>query len=151
MANQGILDGNAPKQYGKIGALSGVMLGWSAVSNIGTRFDNGDGFIGGTIKGLSTTLIEDGASSLLGKHMLPYQLAKAGIGLSDAAINYGKNNAGRVGDAINGMTTMIGKDAIHTKNATNMRNRGMNMINDQGENVRSTFGSEARAYFRSTQ
>lgn len=116
-----------------------------------SRVREGESLASAAIKSTTSALVEDtvmgfvlgpvGQWAYLGAQVL-------GVG-AKIAVDAGKENVNSYSEIFGG-PGMYNKAQINSKNAQTMRQRGMSMINDNGDIVRSAFGSEARAYFRST-
>lgn len=132
----------------KIAPANAFLFGLDAVSSTTSRMANGESFVPAAIKGVTSATISDtfysGLSPLAQKLMFWSTMGELG---ATVALSIGQKNVDRIGGVLSG-AGMYGKTQIHSKNAQTMRQRGMSMINDNGEVVRSAFGSEARAYYR---
>lgn len=114
------------------------------------RMANGESIVPAAIKSGTEAIVSDTLMGFLVAPQLqmPYMAAQFAAMGANVALEAGKKNVTRAQEAFGG-AGMYGKTQIHSKNAQSMRQRGMAMINDNGDVVRSAFGSEARAYYRS--
>ena len=129
------------------------ILGPAIDTTVGTidRLNHGENAISAVTKSTVSALAYDTAFSfLLGSVGQWAYLGAQVVGVgANIAIDAGKDKVHKHGEIFSG-PGMYNKVQINSKNAQTMRQRGMSMINDNGDIVRSAFGSEARAYFRST-
>lgn len=115
------------------------------------RISNGEKVIPSIAKATGKAIIDD---VMFGMLLGPWGqgLYFAGTLASIAgslAIENGKENVKNL-SALSSDSMMRGKNVINSRNAQTMRQRGMAMINQNGEATRSVFGNEARAYFRNS-
>lgn len=133
---------------GKIGAgglaINGIMAGVDAVG----RIKNGEGVVSSVAKAGINAVIADTVAGLMGPVamgvMMGGSIAVAG---AQMAIENGRENIDRMGAAYGGAKY---NKVVNSEAAATMRQRGMAMINQNGEATRSVLGSEARAYFRNS-
>ncbi len=133
---------------GKLGKMGSGLAAFSALGEVSSRLKDGETIPSALIKGAGSFILSDIKSNMYGPLGMPLALASMSGAVIDYNIERGKKKVDRAGSAIATVGSSGSKTQIHTKNAQTMRNRGMSMMNDNGEMVRSAFGSEARAFYR---
>lgn len=133
---------------GKVGAMglgiNGIFAGIDAVG----RIQNGEGVVSSVAKAGVNAVIADTVAGLMGPAAMGVMMV-GGVAVAGAqmAIENGRENIDRMGAAYGGAKY---NKVINSEAAATMRQRGMAMINQNGEATRSVLGSEARAYFRNS-
>lgn len=134
-----------PGSPGKLGY--GIPLVGAAL-NASSRISSGEKVLPSIAKAAGQAVFDEVLFSLLGPVgagiLFGGQIATMVGGL---AIENGKKHTNNLSNA---MGQSRGNNVINSRSAVTMRQRGMAMINQNGEATRSTLGSEARAYFRNS-
>lgn len=133
---------------GKLGKLGTGLAAFSAFGEVSSRLKDGESIPSALIKGAGSFMLADIKANMYGPLGMPLALASMSGAVIDYNIERGKKKVDRAGSVVSTAGNGGSKTQIHTKNAQTMRNRGMSMMNDNGEMVRSAFGSEARAFYR---
>lgn len=135
-----------PGKWSKGGyALAGIVAGFDFAG----RVSNGEGILSSAIKAGGKALIDDALLALMGPQAAAiYMIGSIGVMAGQAAIEAGKDNVHKMGAIYSG--TAKHNKVINSDAAQTMRQRGMAMINQNGEATRSVLGSEARTYFRNS-
>lgn len=127
-----------------------IFPGLFAIGDATSRIKNGEGVMPSIAKASGTALITDTIFGLMGPTAGLISIGgTVAVAATSMLIERGKNSANKyaVGLSSSNMSNQL-PNVINSKNATTMRQRGMSMINENGEVTRSALGNEARAYFR---
>lgn len=131
-----------PSKFGVGFPLVGATL------NAAGRIGSGEKVIPSIAKAAGQAILDDMMYAFLGPVaggvLLAGQLATMGGSL---LVENGKEHTANIGNA---MGHSRGNNVINSNAAATMRQRGMAMINQNGEATRSALGSEARTYFRNS-
>lgn len=129
-----------------IGPMSIIGLGlnvWGTVKDYQANREEGHGVI--------SSIVRSGSSFAFGEFMgakyIPYQMALMGYQLSKAQGAANKQAAERLYDKAG---RLGGGYAPMSEAGYTMRQRSLNAIRQNGLNVQSVLGNEARMYYRST-
>lgn len=140
---------NLPKP-GSVNGLGKFMFGAGIVMDATNRISNGEGVVSSVAKAGVSALAFDTLFALAGPYALPIMLGGTALAVGGQLLHETtKQNAKNMGYAYMGNSAR-GSKVVNSEAAATMRQRGMAMINQNGEATRSVLGSEARAYFRNT-
>lgn len=131
------------KTVGK--AISYGLNTYTAYDNYKTNREQGKGVMTST-----AGVVFDVGLAALAPHVA---LAKMGIDLAVAAgqglYTYGQSGGKLEANKINrAYGRSFGGNFVDTQNASTMRQRGLQAIQQSGNNINSVFGSEARTFYR---
>lgn len=141
---------NLPKP-GKVSKLNMFFLGTYAFTDAYSRIQNGEGVVSSVAKAGASAIIDDTLRGFFlgSKGNMALFLGEMALMGGQLAIADGQQNTGLMAEAFGGNGTHAKHNrVVNTEAAHTMRQRGMAMINQNGEATRSVLGSEARAYFR---
>lgn len=141
---------NKPKlpRPGSPGVIGYGLPAISATVDAFSRISSGEKVLPSIGKAVGQAVFDDILFSLLGPVgagvYFGGQLATMGAGM---LVENGKKHVNGLSKSMGGSK---GSNVINSNSAVTMRQRGMAMINQNGEATRSALGSEARTYYRNS-